>query len=44
MATKKKPYEAPKVVVLGSLHELTQQTKTGPHCDVSCFHHGSMTP
>ena len=43
MSTPKKPYEAPKVVELGTLHELTLQTKSGGHCDVTCFHHGSMS-
>lgn len=40
----KKPYEAPKIVVLGSLHEFTLTSKTGELCDVTCFHHGSMSP
>lgn len=38
----RKPYEAPTVAVLGSLHALTLHTKLGNHCDVSCFHHGSQ--
>jgi hypothetical protein len=37
----KKPYEPPKVVALGTLHELTQ--KTGPLCDVSCYHATSVS-
>ena len=40
----KKPYETPALVVLGTLHELTLQSKTGDKCDVTCFHHGSMAP
>lgn len=44
MKTVKKPYEAPKLVELGSLYELTLQGKGGQLCDVDCFHHGSMTP
>ena len=44
MTTVKKPYEAPKLVELGSLYELTLHVKSGLHCDVNCFHHGSMTP
>lgn len=44
MIAAKKPYEAPKLVELGSLHELTLQVKGGALCDVNCFHHGSMSP
>ena len=36
----RRPYEAPVVRVLGSLYELTL-TKTGAHCDITCYHHGS---
>jgi hypothetical protein len=39
--TKQRPYEAPTIVVLGSLHQLTLEIKTGKRCDVTCFHHGS---
>lgn len=39
--TTKQPYEAPVIVVLGSLHQLTLELKTGQRCDVSCYHHGS---
>ena len=35
------PYEAPAVVVLGSLHQLTLHMKAGHQCDVTCYHHGS---
>jgi len=38
------PYEAPVVVELGSLHELTLQVKGGQLCDVGCFHVGSLSP
>ena len=38
---KKRPYKAPAVSVLGSLHQLTLHTKTGAHCDITCYHHGS---
>jgi len=38
------PYEAPVVVELGSLHELTLQVKDGPTCDTSCFHTASISP
>ena len=37
----RRPYEAPAVRVLGSLHELTLNVKTGALCDVTCYHHGS---
>jgi len=42
----RKPYQAPKLVALGSLHQATlasphHHTKVGAHCDVTCFHHGS---
>ena len=37
----RKAYEAPAVRVLGSLHELTLNAKTGARCDVTCYHHGS---
>lgn len=40
----RKPYEAPVLVQLGSLHGLTLQTKEGPLCDVSCFHSSSVRP
>lgn len=39
----KKQYTAPALVTLGSLHQLTLQVKSGARCDVSCFHHGSMS-
>jgi hypothetical protein len=38
---RRKEYEAPTVVVLGSLHQLTLALKNGKRCDVTCFHHGS---
>jgi len=45
LATAKKPYESPKLVELGTLHGVTlQTTKTGANCDLTCFHHGSMSP
>ena len=37
-----KPYEAPAVTVLGTLHALTLATKIGRRCDLTCFHHGSQ--
>jgi len=38
----RKPYEKPRLVELGSLHEVTLEShKVGAHCDVTCFHHGS---
>lgn len=37
----KKPYQAPAVVTLGSLHQLTLDMKVGHACDVTCYHHGS---
>ena len=43
MRTPKKPYEAPKLVELGSLHEVTLQTKVGPNCDINCFHNTSAS-
>ena len=38
----RKPYEAPAVTVLGTLHALTLDLKIGRRCDVTCFHHGSQ--
>ena len=43
MTTGKKPYVVPKLVELGSLHALTLQLKNGSRCDVTCYHHGSMS-
>lgn len=43
MTTVKKPYEAPKLVELGSLHALTLQVKVGPSCDITCFHNTSSS-
>jgi hypothetical protein len=37
----RKAYEAPVIFVLGTLHELTLDTKVGAHCDITCYHHGS---
>ncbi len=39
-----KAYEAPVLIELGSLHELTLELKTGRLCDLTCLHHGSMSP
>ena len=39
-----KAYEAPVVIELGSLHELTLELKTGRLCDLTCLHHGSVSP
>jgi hypothetical protein len=36
-----KPYQAPAIVVLGSLHQLTLDTKVGHVCDLTCYHQGS---
>jgi len=36
----KQAYEAPAMVVLGSLHELTL-AKSGSTCDITCYHQGS---
>jgi hypothetical protein len=41
--TAKKTYESPKLVVLGTLHQLTLQDKIGGNCDVTCFHNTSGT-
>jgi hypothetical protein len=41
MTTPRKSYESPKLVVLGTLHELTLQEKFGGACDVTCFHNTS---
>lgn len=39
----RKAYEAPALVELGSLHELTLQPKSGPICDTAaCFHQSSI--
>jgi hypothetical protein len=38
---KKREYAAPSIVVLGSLHQLTLDTKIGAFCDVTCYHQGS---
>ena len=43
MSSVKKPYEAPVVVELGSLHGLTQVVKVGPNCDITCFHNTSAS-
>jgi hypothetical protein len=37
----RKVYQAPVVTVLGSLHQLTLDTKVGARCDVTCYHHAS---
>lgn len=37
----KRAYEAPAVVVLGSLHQLTLDAKLGSTCDITCYHQGS---
>ena len=37
----RKAYKAPVISVLGTLHELTLDTKVGAHCDITCYHHGS---
>jgi hypothetical protein len=40
----KKAYEAPALVELGGLHELTLIVKTGNICDTArCFHQSSVT-
>ena len=39
--SKLEPYEAPVVVVLGSLYQLTLDLKVGAFCDHNCHHHGS---
>ena len=39
-----KAYEAPAIVELGSLHELTLELKMGRLCDLTCLHHGSISP
>lgn len=38
---KKREYQAPVVVALGSLHQLTLETKNGAFCDLTCYHQGS---
>ena len=46
MTGTKKSYEAPKIVVLGSLHERTltdQNQKRGGFCDINCFHSTSVS-
>jgi hypothetical protein len=43
MTSAKKPYESPKIVQLGTLHQLTLREKIGPNCDVSCFHNTSSS-
>lgn len=43
MKSLKKTYTAPAVVELGTLHGLTLDSKTGSNCDVTCFHHGSLS-
>lgn len=40
---KKKLYQAPALVELGSLHGLTLEVKLGPLCDVSCYHETSVS-
>lgn len=44
MTSTKKPYQSPKLVELGTLHGVTLDTKTGANCDLTCFHHGSLSP
>ena len=43
VSSAKKPYLAPVLVELGSLHGLTLQVKVGPLCDLSCYHETSVS-
>jgi hypothetical protein len=43
MNSVKKPYEAPVIVELGSLHGLTLNAKIGGVCDINCFHSTSAS-